>query len=41
MYATYVYAPEFFDGVECNDFFEQIIPVITLYGPGKVSISHC
>lgn len=27
---TYVDAPELFDGVECNDFLQQVIPVITL-----------
>lgn len=27
---TYVDAPEFFHGAESNDFFEQIVPVITL-----------
>lgn len=27
---SYVDAPEFFDGVECDDFLEQVVPVIAL-----------
>ena len=27
---TYVDAPEFFHAVECDDFFEEIIPVVAL-----------
>jgi hypothetical protein len=27
---TYIYTPEFLDGVESDDFLQEIIPVITL-----------
>jgi hypothetical protein len=37
--STYIDAPEFLNGVECHDFFEQIIPVITLYGPASQHLS--
>lgn len=34
--STYVNTPEFFDGVEGDDFFQQIVPVVTL-----TSVSMC
>jgi hypothetical protein len=27
---TYIYAPEFLHRVECDDFLEQIVPVVAL-----------
>lgn len=35
---TYVDAPEFFHAVECDDFFEEIIPVVALVASGSADV---
>lgn len=37
-FRTYIYSPEFFDGVKSDDFLEQIVPVIALEDSAWVSI---
>lgn len=34
---SYIYAPEFLDGVECDDLLEQIIPIVALFPESHVS----